>query len=120
MTQQNQDPVCYSDQCERLYQNSQELQAMPDFTETMRLKEQAEEDIYFAKLDRELIAALHKETLDTLSTVEAKKAKKLTRSYEKDLNRLAKAHRKDHEQLSHRYWKKLRKLLSGDQDNASG
>jgi hypothetical protein len=91
---------------------------MPDFIETMRLKEQAEEDIYFAKLDRELIAALHKETLDNLSTVETKKAKKLTRSYEKELNKLAQAHRKDHEKLSHRYWKKLRKLVSGGEQNA--
>lgn len=30
---------------------------MADFTETMRLREKAEEDIYFAKRDRELIKA---------------------------------------------------------------
>lgn len=31
---------------------------MADFVETMRLKGMAEEDVYFAKRDRELIAAL--------------------------------------------------------------
>jgi hypothetical protein len=32
---------------------------MPDFPDKLRLKEQAEEDIYFAKRDRERIKALH-------------------------------------------------------------
>lgn len=32
---------------------------MTDFTEKMHRKGQAEEDIYFAKLDRQLIQALH-------------------------------------------------------------
>ncbi len=30
-----------------------------DFTQTMRLRGKAEEDIYFAKLDRQLIEAMH-------------------------------------------------------------
>ncbi|MCF7480984.1 hypothetical protein L3V31_04405 [Vibrio sp. J1-1] len=30
-----------------------------DFTEKLRLKGKAEEDLYFAKLDRQLIEALH-------------------------------------------------------------
>ncbi len=30
-----------------------------DFTEKLRLKGKAEEDMYFAKLDRQLIEALH-------------------------------------------------------------
>ena len=33
---------------------------MPDGLETLRLKEQAEENIYFARLDRELIKALRR------------------------------------------------------------
>jgi hypothetical protein len=33
---------------------------MADFSENMRLKGKAEEDLYFAKLDRKLIDALHK------------------------------------------------------------
>jgi len=31
-----------------------------DFVETMRLAEKAQEDIYFAKINRELIAELHR------------------------------------------------------------
>lgn len=34
---------------------------MADFVETMRLAEKAQEDIYFAKLDRELIDELHRQ-----------------------------------------------------------
>jgi hypothetical protein len=33
---------------------------MSNFIDKLRLKERAEEDIYFAKRDRELIAALHR------------------------------------------------------------
>jgi len=33
---------------------------MAGFTEKIHLKEKAEEDIYFAELDRKLIKALHK------------------------------------------------------------
>jgi hypothetical protein len=33
---------------------------MADFSENMRLKGKAEEDLYFAELDRKLIDALHK------------------------------------------------------------
>ena len=33
---------------------------MTDFVETMRLAEKAQEDIYFAKLNRELIEQLHR------------------------------------------------------------
>ncbi|UUM32775.1 hypothetical protein [Vibrio japonicus] len=33
-----------------------------DFTEKLRLKGKAEEDLYFAELDRQLIDAMHKKT----------------------------------------------------------
>ena len=33
---------------------------MTDFVETMRLAEKAQEDIYFAKINRELIEELHR------------------------------------------------------------
>jgi hypothetical protein len=36
---------------------------MPSFVDTMRLKGMAEEDIYFARRDRELIAALRAKRL---------------------------------------------------------
>lgn len=34
---------------------------MTDFVETMRLAEKAQEDIYFAKINRELIEELHRQ-----------------------------------------------------------
>jgi uncharacterized protein YdaU (DUF1376 family) len=34
---------------------------MTDFVETMKLVEKAQEDIYFARIDRELIEALHRQ-----------------------------------------------------------
>jgi hypothetical protein len=37
-----------------------------DFVEKLRLKEAAEEDIYFAKRDLELIETLHEKQLTTL------------------------------------------------------
>ena len=87
---------------------------MPNFSETLRLKEKAEEDIYFAKLDRELIAALHKKTIGTLSDAERKDARKLSKAYRKDLKKMAKSHLRDHEKLSRHYARKLRKLLHLD------
>lgn len=42
---------------------------MVDFTENMRRKGKAEEDMYFAELDRKLIEALHeKQTKELKST----------------------------------------------------
>ena len=84
---------------------------MKDFSETMRLKGKAEEDIYFAKLDQELITALHQKTLDELASIERKKAQKLANEYEKDIEKLARSQRKYNEKLSQSYAKKLGKLL---------
>jgi hypothetical protein len=90
---------------------------MKDFAETMRLKGKAEEDIYFAKRDQELIAALHQETLDSLSSIERKKAQKVAHEYEKEIEKLAKSQRKDSEKLSNSYAKKLGKLLDKGSKN---
>jgi len=49
---------------------------MPDFTDKMRLKEMAEEDIYFARRDRELIQAMHQRKLAQHLGVDSKKKKK--------------------------------------------
>ena len=49
---------------------------MTDFPDKLRLKALAEEDIYFAKRDRELIRALHERRLAKHLKVEAKKKKK--------------------------------------------
>jgi len=47
-----------------------------DYPDKLRLKALAEEDIYFAKRDRELIRALHERKLAEHLRIEAKKKKK--------------------------------------------
>jgi hypothetical protein len=49
---------------------------MSNFPEKLRLKALAEEDIYFAKRDRELIKALHERKLAKHLKLEEKKKKK--------------------------------------------
>ena len=49
---------------------------MTGFPDKLRLKEMAEEDIYFAKRDRELIAAMHERRLAEHLKIEKKKVKK--------------------------------------------
>ena len=49
---------------------------MTGFPDKLRLKEMAEEDIYFAKRDRELIAAMHERRLAEHLKIEKKKARK--------------------------------------------
>ncbi len=43
-----------------------EVARMVDFTERMRLKGKAEEDIYFAALNKKLIEALHEKQAENL------------------------------------------------------
>ena len=49
---------------------------MADFVETMRLAEKAQEDIYFAKLNRELIAELHRQAEAEQAAAAAEKTAK--------------------------------------------
>ena len=49
---------------------------MTDFVETMRLVEKAQEDIYFAKLNRELIEELHRQAAAEEAAAAAKKSTK--------------------------------------------
>lgn len=84
-----------------------------DFPETMHLKEQAEEDLYFARRDRELVERLHREALDRLESADHKHAERLAAEYRKDLERLARGHRRDHERLRRRYWRRFLALLTG-------
>ena len=53
---------------------------MPDFPDKLRLKEQAEEDIYFAKRDKERIKALRKKRLAEQPDDDDKDAKQTDRS----------------------------------------
>lgn len=77
---------------------------MNDYPDKLRLKEMAEEDIYFAKRDRELIAAMHERKLAEHLKIEAKKPRKkaevleakyasVTEKYRNKLKKLGKRYR---------------------------
>ncbi|NCA69325.1 MAG: hypothetical protein EOM91_04335 [Sphingobacteriia bacterium] len=73
---------------------------MKDFVDKMRLKEMAEEDIFFAKQDIELIDALQK-----------KKLVKLAKCGGSDEKQQAEAFQERFEAISEKHKKKPRKLL---------
>ena len=78
---------------------------MSKFVEKLNLKEMAEEDIYFAKRDRELIDALHK-----------KKLKKVVHCAEDDEKALAKQYEKRFEKITNKHKHKPRKLAQAFRD----
>jgi hypothetical protein len=61
---------------------------MSKFVETLRLKGLAEEDIYFARRDQELIAALHKKRLAEAVAAATTEEKKLARTFEKHYRKI--------------------------------
>ena len=67
---------------------------MSKFPEQLKLKERAEEDIYFARQDRKLIKALREKELAEAVGAREKKQKKLAKSFEKKFKRVTKAHKK--------------------------
>jgi len=68
---------------------------MSKFVETLRLKELAEEDIYFAKRDQELIQALHNKRLAEAVAAATRKKRKLARTFEKQYRKVSRACRKE-------------------------
>ena len=79
---------------------------MAGFTTKMALKEMAEENIYFAKRDRELIEALHRQRLEgVMKCAEKMSAKKFETQFKEVTDR----HKKHPKRLAKAY----RKLLSG-------
>ncbi len=66
---------------------------MTQFPDKLRLKELAEEDIYFAKRDRELIQALREKRLAESAHCPSKKDKKRARSFEKQFQKITDRHR---------------------------
>jgi hypothetical protein len=68
---------------------------MSKFVETLRLKELAEEDIYFAKRDQELIRALHKKRLAEAVAAATRTDVKLARTFEKRYRKVNRACRKE-------------------------
>jgi hypothetical protein len=68
---------------------------MSKFVETLRLKELAEEDIYFARRDQELIQALHRKRLAEAVAAATRKDMKLARTFEKQYRKVNRACRKE-------------------------
>ena len=68
---------------------------MSKFVETLRLKELAEEDIYFAKRDQELIDALHRKRLAEAVAATNRTEVRLARSFEKHYRKVNRACRKE-------------------------
>ena len=73
--------------------------AMTDFPNKLRLKEMAEEDIYFAKRDRELIKAMHARKLAKHLKIEENRKKRKAEGLEDRYAIVTKEH-----------WHKLKKL----------
>jgi transcription initiation factor IIE alpha subunit len=67
---------------------------MSKFVEALRLRELAEEDIYFARRDQELIQALHNKRLAEAVAATTRKNRKLARTFEKQYRKVKRACRK--------------------------
>jgi len=68
---------------------------MSKFVETLRLKELAEEDIYFARRDQELIQALHNQRLAEAVAAATRKNRNLARTFEKQYRKVSRVCRKE-------------------------
>ena len=66
---------------------------MSDFVDNLRLKEAADEDIYFAKRDVELIEALRKKKLSKLAKCDGGERKR-AKDFEKRFKSLADKHKR--------------------------
>ncbi len=73
---------------------------MSNFANKLALKGLAEEDIYFAKRDRELINALHKKKLDKVVECERDDKKEIARQYEKRFKKITGKHKKQPKKLA--------------------
>lgn len=92
---------------------------MPSWPDKLRLKALAEEDIYFAKRDRELIRALHKRRLAEHLKVDAKKAKKKAKALQKAYADVTVSHKGKPKRLAKYYRgliKEARRLVTGKSD----
>ncbi|MGD2055580.1 MAG: hypothetical protein PVJ15_02145 [Gammaproteobacteria bacterium] len=83
---------------------------MSGFPGLLKLKGRAEENIYFAKRDLELIRALHERELAMAVEARGKKQKKLARSFEKKYRKITRAHRGKPGKLLKAYRKLIRKI----------
>ena len=67
---------------------------MSKFAEKLRLKEMADEDMYFARRDLALIKALHKEKLAKVAECGDAKCKAKVRVFEKRFDQIRNQHKK--------------------------
>lgn len=85
---------------------------MSNFVEKMGLKELAEENLYFAKKDRELIRALQKKKLGKLAKCGSDDEKEKAECFEKRFEAVTDKHKNKPEKLARSY----RKLLDEIKD----
>ena len=84
---------------------------MTKLPEKLRLKALAEEDIYFAKRDRELIKALHKRRLAKHLKIDKKKARKKAKRLQKAYAEVTENHGGRPKRLAKHYRGLIRKAL---------
>ncbi len=83
---------------------------MNEFANKMKLKEMAEEDIYFAKRDLELIEALRQKRLKEHVQCPSEDNKNQAKAYEKKFKKITRKHRNDPESMIEAYRKLVRKI----------
>ena len=84
---------------------------MTDFPNKLRLKEMAEEDIYFAKRDRELIRAMHERKLAKHLKIEKDKKKQKAERLEDRYATVTKEHWYELKKLQKHYRNLIDKAL---------
>ncbi len=84
---------------------------MTDFPDKLRLKELAEEDIYFAKRDRELIQALREKRLAESAHCPSKKGKKRARAFEKQFQKITDKHQDKKRKRFQAYRRLIEKIV---------
>lgn len=84
---------------------------MTDIPDKLRLKEMAEEDIYFAKRDQELIRAMHERKLAQHLNIEKNKKKKKAVRLEEKYAIVTAEHWYELKKLRKRYRKLIDKAL---------
>ncbi len=87
---------------------------MSNFVEKLRLKGMAEEDIYFAKRDIELIEALRKKKLAKLAKCNGgkEKHKKQAESFERRFESMTDKHKKKPRKLLRAYQDLLKEIVA--------
>jgi nitrogenase molybdenum-iron protein alpha/beta subunit len=76
---------------------------MDDFLAKLKLKGKADEDLYFAKKDKELIRALHRKKLAKLAKCDIPDGKKHAEAFEQRFEKITKKHKKRPRKLLQRY-----------------